>query len=43
MSSWEPQAWALNQETMARIFASADAREGATAFAEKRHPVWSKS
>ncbi len=25
---------------IAHIFASADAKEGATAFAEKRKPVW---
>jgi enoyl-CoA hydratase len=28
------------QEITAAVFASADAREGATAFAEKRKPVW---
>jgi enoyl-CoA hydratase/carnithine racemase len=41
MSSWEPQAWSLNEDTMNRVLSSADAREGATAFAEKRPPVWS--
>jgi enoyl-CoA hydratase/carnithine racemase len=33
--------WAANAEAMAVIFNSADALEGATAFAEKRAPVWS--
>lgn len=32
--------WAVNAEAMDAIFASRDAIEGATAFAEKRPPVW---
>ncbi|GAB3082425.1 enoyl-CoA hydratase-related protein [Corynebacterium aquatimens] len=32
--------WKANQEAWDLIFASADAREGATAFAEKREPKW---
>jgi enoyl-CoA hydratase/carnithine racemase len=39
-STWEPQVWTLNQTAMDRVFGSADAQEGATAFAEKRAPVW---
>lgn len=41
-SDWTTeQAWA-NQAAVTRgILASSDAREGATAFAEKRDPVWS--
>ncbi|HCP78088.1 MAG TPA: enoyl-CoA hydratase, partial [Pusillimonas sp.] len=30
----------LQRPRVAHIFASADAKEGATAFAEKRKPVW---
>ncbi|WP_448661601.1 enoyl-CoA hydratase-related protein [Sphingomonas sp. CJ20] len=36
----EPALWARNAETAARIAASADAREGARAFVEKRRPHW---
>lgn len=32
--------WGRQAEIVAPVFASADAREGATAFAEKRPPVW---
>lgn len=32
--------FALQQPRMAHIFASEDAKEGATAFAEKREPIW---
>jgi enoyl-CoA hydratase/carnithine racemase len=42
-STWDPPVWALNQDAMGRVFNSADAREGAKAFAEKRPPVWSNS
>lgn len=41
--SWdwtEQEAWKQQLDIMAPVFASADAREGATAFAEKRDPVW---
>jgi crotonobetainyl-CoA hydratase len=33
--------WSANENAMAAVFSSADAIEGATAFAEKRPPVWS--
>jgi len=36
----EAEAWALNDSTFADIFTSADAMEGAVAFAEKRAPNW---
>jgi len=36
----EADAWALNDGTFAEIFGSADAMEGAVAFAEKRSPNW---
>jgi len=36
----EEQAWREQGETAAAIMGSEDAREGATAFAEKREPVW---
>jgi enoyl-CoA hydratase len=36
----EEQAWREQGETAAAIMSSEDAREGATAFAEKREPVW---
>ncbi|TCK25552.1 crotonase/enoyl-CoA hydratase family protein [Pseudonocardia endophytica] len=34
------ERWAKQNEINAVVFASQDAREGATAFAEKRAPVW---
>ncbi len=36
----ESEAWALQGEVAAEVFASPDALEGATAFAEKRRPNW---
>jgi enoyl-CoA hydratase len=36
----EEEAWARQGEISNPIFSSEDAREGATAFAEKREPVW---
>jgi enoyl-CoA hydratase len=36
----EAEAWARQAEITGPVFASEDAREGATAFAEKREPVW---
>ena len=39
--SWAPdEAWARQDEINAPVFASEDAREGSTAFAERRDPVW---
>lgn len=34
------EAWALQEAMVMPVFVSADAMEGATAFAEKRPPVW---
>jgi enoyl-CoA hydratase len=34
------EAWARQRELIAPVLRSEDAREGATAFAEKRDPVW---
>ena len=34
------EAWERQGEIAGPVFASEDAREGATAFAEKRDPVW---
>jgi len=36
----EAEAWERQGELVGRVFGSEDAREGATAFAEKRDPVW---
>jgi len=36
----EAEFWAFQARDAGAIFASEDAREGATAFAEKREPVW---
>jgi enoyl-CoA hydratase len=39
--TWDPQEMFERQRPLiAHIFTSADAKEGATAFAEKRKPVW---
>jgi len=39
--SWtEEEGWAKQGEISGPVFVSEDAREGATAFAEKREPVW---
>jgi enoyl-CoA hydratase len=39
--SWSTdEAWRRQAEISGPVFASEDAREGATAFAEKRDPVW---
>lgn len=37
--SWD-RGWAEQQRLMEPVFSSEDAKEGATAFAEKRAPVW---
>ena len=40
-SDWTfADSWAEQEKLIAHVFASDDAREGATAFAEKRAPVW---
>jgi enoyl-CoA hydratase len=36
----EEESWKRQTDVMAPVFSSADAREGATAFAEKRAPRW---
>jgi enoyl-CoA hydratase len=36
----EEEGWKAQSDIMLPVFASADAREGATAFAEKRAPIW---
>jgi enoyl-CoA hydratase len=36
----EEEGWAKQGEISGAVFTSEDAREGATAFAEKREPVW---
>lgn len=36
----DDEGWALQSEWMSKVFRSADALEGATAFAEKRTPNW---
>jgi len=36
----EEEAWEMNARLIVPIFTSADAMEGASAFAEKRPPVW---
>src|SRR6476661_6830207 len=36
----EDEGWAKQGEISGPVFTSEDAREGATAFAEKREPVW---
>ena len=41
MRDWsEEEFWDKQEPTMAMIFDSEDATEGATAFAEKREPRW---
>jgi enoyl-CoA hydratase/carnithine racemase len=39
----EADGWRRNNELAVEVFASGDAVEGATAFAEKRPPVWQSS
>jgi 1,4-dihydroxy-2-naphthoyl-CoA synthase len=36
----ESEGWAINAESVAVVFSSADAMEGPVAFAEKRAPNW---
>ena len=38
--SWEPEAWERMTAELEPVFVSADAREGAAAFNEKRAPHW---
>jgi enoyl-CoA hydratase/carnithine racemase len=42
MAAFEPAAdvWALHGELQGKVFGSEDAKEGATAFVEKRQPIW---
>jgi enoyl-CoA hydratase len=40
MNWTEAEGWAKQGEISGPVFVSEDAREGATAFAEKREPVW---
>ncbi|MFL6090130.1 MAG: crotonase/enoyl-CoA hydratase family protein [Aeromicrobium sp.] len=37
--SWD-EGWTIQEDMMRPVFASNDAHEGATAFAEKRDPLW---
>lgn len=37
---WGDRAWEANTAAFKTVFSSADAREGPTAFAEKRQPIW---
>ncbi|MDT2004673.1 crotonase/enoyl-CoA hydratase family protein [Rhodococcus opacus] len=37
---WGDRAWEANTAAFKTVFSSADAKEGPTAFAEKRQPVW---
>ena len=39
-SDWESAVWEMNEAEFAAVRASRDAREGATAFAQKRVPEW---
>ncbi|OZE93181.1 enoyl-CoA hydratase [Rhodococcus sp. 14-2686-1-2] len=39
-SDWEQSVWDINTDALSRVFSSEDAKEGPTAFAEKRTPVW---
>jgi enoyl-CoA hydratase len=36
----EAEGWTINGEAAGVVFGSADAMEGAVAFAEKRPPKW---
>jgi enoyl-CoA hydratase len=40
VSAGEAEAWRQQDQLLAEVAASHDAREGARAFAEKRTPVW---
>lgn len=39
-SDWGDEIWQAHDAAILPVFSSEDAREGATAFAEKRAPVW---
>ncbi|WP_283161949.1 crotonase/enoyl-CoA hydratase family protein [Pseudonocardia sp. Ae707_Ps1] len=42
-SDWDDEVWAMNESEFAAVRRSNDAREGATAFAQKRRPQWDGS
>jgi enoyl-CoA hydratase/carnithine racemase len=39
-SDWGEKVWTINAAAVKAAFATSDALEGATAFAQKRQPVW---
>ncbi|MGX7729158.1 crotonase/enoyl-CoA hydratase family protein [Rhodococcus sp. 2H158] len=39
-ADWEPGVWEANAAAVKVVFTSDDAKEGPTAFAQKRQPVW---
>ncbi|MFF5073102.1 enoyl-CoA hydratase-related protein [Micromonospora olivasterospora] len=39
-AAWDVELWRRQDEEMARLLTTRDAHEGATAFTEKRPPVW---
>ncbi len=40
-AEWDRAVYGLPEQEMRTVFSSADALDGATAFAEKQQPVWS--
>jgi crotonobetainyl-CoA hydratase len=39
-SDWEDPLWDMNEAEFGAVRTSADAHEGANAFAQKREPIW---